>query len=224
MSKRALVSYRHPGAVEPYAAALRLAGIEPVLSLASAPLPLDSVSGLLLTGGEDVNPNLYGETAIPETEPPDDERDSVELRLIAEALERDVPMFAICRGMQILNVQHGGTLIQHLETTERHRRRTPNRALPAHQVRVLPNTRLAGIAGAELWDVNSRHHQAVSRVGQGLMVTATDPEDGTIEALERPGKRFVLAVQWHPENQALVGAEQLKLFQHFAEALETNRA
>ncbi len=217
--KKVLVSYNNSSAVEPYVDALRLVGVEPVLSASNNPASLDEGSGLLLTGGVDVNPALYGEAPHPETEPPDDERDAVELRLIAEALERDLPLFAICRGLQILNVQHGGTLIQHLAPLARHCRRPPDRDRPAHQVHLQPNTLLASIAGTDTWDVNSRHHQAVNRVGEGLVVSAADAEDGIIEALERTGKRFVLAVQWHPENQALVGPEQRKLFQSFAEAL-----
>jgi putative glutamine amidotransferase len=217
--KKALVVYRHGAAVAPYEAAVRLAGIEPVLASANAPVSLDGVSGLVLTGGEDVNPELYGEARIAETEMPDDERDAIEMRLIGESLERDLPLLAICRGLQILNVQHGGTLIQHVAPVERHRQRTPDRGLPVHQVNIAPNTLLASIAGTNTWDVNSRHHQAVATVGNGLVVSAIDAEDGTIEALERGDKRFVLAVQWHPEDQALVDPEQLKLFRRFADAL-----
>jgi len=217
--KKALVVYRHNSAVEPYEAALRLAGVEPVLAEANASLSLDGVSALLLTGGEDVNPKLYGESPVPETEPPDDERDFIELQLIGEALERDVPLLAICRGLQILNVQQGGTLIQHVGPVARHCQRPPDRARPAHQVNIAANTLLASIAGTGTWDVNSRHHQAVARIGNGLIVSATDSEDGTVEAVEMPDQRFVLAVQWHPENQALVSPEQLKLFRSFADAL-----
>lgn len=219
MTKRALVVYRHETAVEPYEAALRLAGIEPVRAPASSLVSLNGVSGLLLTGGEDVNPERYGEAAVPETEMPDDERDAVELALIAEALQRNVPTLAICRGLQILNVQHGGTLIQHVGPVERHCQRLPDRAQPVHPVTIEPNTLLSAIAGTDTWQVNSRHHQAVAKLGTGLRVSARDSGDGTVEALERPDKRFLLAVQWHPENQAQVNAEQLKLFSSFADAL-----
>lgn len=219
MMKKVLVSYNNSTAVERYANALRLVGIEPLLSASSNPASLDEASGLLLTGGVDVSPALYGEAPHNETEPPDDERDAVELRLIAESLDRDLPLFAICRGLQILNVQHGGTLIQHLAPLARHCKRSPERHRPAHQVHIQPNTLLASIAGSDTWEVNSRHHQAVKRVGDGLVVSAIDAQDGIVEALEHPGKRFVVAVQWHPEDQALVGPEQLKLFQSFAEAL-----
>jgi putative glutamine amidotransferase len=219
MSEKALVLYRESSKIGPYDAAARLAGIEPVLTLASGPVSLNGFAGLLLTGGDDVNPERYGEAALPETEEPDDERDAIELRLIAEALERNLPLFAICRGLQILNVQHGGTLIQHLTGVDRHRKRTPDRAQPAHAVTIAPDTLLESIAGKSTWAVNSRHHQAVARVGDGLVVSARDSDDGTIEALERPDKRFVLAVQWHPEDQALVDSEQLKLFRRFADVL-----
>jgi len=217
--KKVLVSYRDATAIEPYAAALRLVAVEPIPALPGSSHSSAQVSGVLLTGGEDVNPERYGEVPSPQTEVPDDERDTAELQLIAECLERDLPLFAICRGLQILNVQHGGTLIQHLSSVERHQCYNANRALPVHQVNIAPDTLLARIAETDRWQVNSRHHQAVARLGHGLVVSATDPEDGIIEALERPDKKFVLAVQWHPENQALAGPEQLKLFSRFAEAL-----
>ena len=218
--KKVLVTHGHISATEPYEAAVRLAGMEPFLSPPDDALSLTGFSGLLLTGGDDVNPEYYGEKPIAETEPPDTHRDAFELRLISEALERDLPIFGICRGLQILNVQHGGSLIQHISSVERHRRRTPNRALPAHSVAIRQRTLLADIAGLETWQVNSRHHQAVAKLGKGLLISATDSEDNAIvEALERPDKRFVLAVQWHPEDQALSGPEQLRLFQRFAEVL-----
>lgn len=219
MSRRALVIYGHDSDPAPYEEAIRLAGIDPVMTLANESLSLDGLGGLILTGGTDVNPALYGQERQPETEKPDELRDRVELALIADALERDLPLFAICRGLQILNVQHGGTLIQHISSVARHRRRTENRALPAHQVSVEPGTLLSDVAGVPGWPVNSRHHQAVDRVGTGLVVSARDSEDGTVEALERPDRSFVLAVQWHPENQAPVDAGQLRIFQRFAEAL-----
>jgi len=128
-------------------------------------------------------------------------------------------LFAICRGMQILNVHLGGSLVQHLPTSGRHVRRTADRSLPAHRVTIKPTTLLAGIAGAESWEVNSRHHQAVARLAAGLQVCARDPVDGTVEAIELPARRFVLGVQWHPENQAPVDPGQRKLFQSFTAAL-----
>jgi len=204
----------------PYEKALCDAGIDPLLIRPGGDVPAD-VAGLVLMGGTNVNPALYGETRVTETENPDDARDDLECALIEDFLRRDLPLLAICRGIQILNVQHGGTLVQHLDSSARHRVKTPeNPGLPAHQVEIVPGTKLATIAGESLrWDVNSRHHQAIGRLGNGLRVSARDPEDGTIEAVERPDKRFVIGVQWHPENQSPADERQAKLFQAFATAL-----
>jgi putative glutamine amidotransferase len=198
------------GKTAPYEEALRMAGMEPVYGAAFGELP-----GLLLMGGTDVNPALYGEERRPETEAPDETRDKLECALIAEALERNLPILGICRGLQILNVQHGGSLLQHLEPVEKHKQKG------THPVQIMPGTRLACIGGSHLtWNVNSRHHQAIGKLGKGLVIAAQDPEDGIIEAIERPDKRFVVAVQWHPENQIDVkGAYASKLFCAFAAAL-----
>jgi putative glutamine amidotransferase len=204
----------------PYEKALRDAGIEPVLIVPGGEVPAD-VSGLLLMGGSDVNPARFGEDRLTETDHPDDPRDELECDLIDDFVKRDLPVLAICRGVQILNVQHGGTLVQHLESTKRHRVKTPdNPGLPAHKVDVVPGTKLAAIAGEQLTlDVNSRHHQAIGILGGGLQVSARDPEDGTIEGVERPDKRFVVGVQWHPENQSATDERQAKLFRAFAALL-----
>jgi putative glutamine amidotransferase len=219
MSQPVLVVYREFSEVEPYAVAVRACGAEPRLEEARRGLKIGTCRGLLLTGGGDVNPMLYGEALSPETEQPDDDRDSVEADLIDEALDRDLPLLGICRGMQILNVHLGGSLIQHLPTAARHVVRTPDRGLPAHRIAITPGTVLADIAQRDTWEVNSRHHQAVARLGTGLRVSATDPEDGTVEAIELPGRRYVLAVQWHPENQVLEDPEQRKLLESFSAAL-----
>jgi putative glutamine amidotransferase len=204
----------------PYEKALWDAGIEPVLISPGAEAPTD-VSGLLLMGGSDVNPARFGEVQLAETENPDDARDELECGLIDDFMKRDLPVLAICRGVQILNVQHGGTLAQHLDSTKRHRVKTPdNPGSPAHQVEIVPGTKLAAIAGEpKTLDVNSRHHQAIAKLGGGLRVSARDPEDGTIEAVERPDKRFVIGVQWHPENMSADDERQAKLFRAFAGAL-----
>ena len=220
MRKTVLVVYRDFSEAQPYARAIEEAGAEPKLEEARPGLQISSCSGLLLTGGSDVNPALYNESAGPETQRPDDARDAAEAALIDEALARDLPLLAICRGMQILNVHLGGSLVQHLPGSARHVRRTPeNKGLPAHSVIIEPGTLLAHIAQGPTWEVNSRHHQAVARLGNGLRVCAQDPEDGVIEAIELPGQRFVLAVQWHPENQAPEDPEQRRLFESFAAAL-----
>ena len=219
MTQKVLVVYREAADVEPYARAIESVGAEPLLQEARPGLKIGSCSGLLLTGGSDVDPWLYGEAPSRETEPPDPDRDTAEGALIDEALARDLPLLAICRGMQILNVHLGGSLIQHLPTAARHVRRTADKSLSAHRVAIEPGTLLAGIARSEQWDVNSRHHQAVARIAPGLRLSARDPEDGTIEAVELPLRRFVLAVQWHPENQAPGDASQRSLFESFAAAL-----
>ena len=203
----------------PYEEALRNAGMEPLLIAPGDRIPADA-HGLVLMGGIDVNPARFGEVRGPETDDPDDARDELECALIEDFLKHDLPMLAICRGIQILNVQHGGTLVQHLASTEHHRVRTDDKGLPAHRVEIVPGTRLAAITGEPLTlDVNSRHHQAIGRLGDGLVVSARDPEDGVIEAVERPDKRFVIGVEWHPENQSSRDARQARLFQAFAAAL-----
>ncbi len=203
----------------PYQEALRAVGVE-LVPVTAAPMPADA-AGLLLMGGSDVNPARYLETRVGETEEADDARDELECALIEEALGRDLPVLAICRGLQILNVQQGGTLIQHLPTTSRHRQRTEDRGTPVHQVEIVPGTALAAIAdGALQCGVNSRHHQAIDKLGDGLRISARDPEDGTIEAMELPDKRFVVGVQWHPENMSASDPHQARLFQAFADALE----
>ncbi len=203
-------------ASQPYEEALRAAGLEPVLISPESPAVPGGIQGLLLMGGSDVNPALYGGTRHAETEAPDDARDALECQLIQAALDRDIPLLAICRGIQILNVQHGGTLIQHLPSTARHRVRTANRGLPAHQVEIVPDTLLARVFGEPLTlDVNSRHHQAIGRLGNGLRVSARDTEDGVIEAVERPDKRFAVGVQWHPENMSPADPRQARLFEAF---------
>jgi len=220
VNKKVLVVYRDAADAEPYARAVEAVGLQPVLAEAKPGLKIGDCKGLLLTGGGDVNPARYGETAAPETQPPDDERDAAESTLIDEALDRDVPLLAICRGMQILNVKLGGTLVQHLPTVEHHVKKTPeDKGRPAHEVSVEPGTLLARVAERKTLEVNSRHHQAVAKLGNGLRVCARDSEDGVVEAVEFPGKRFVLAVQWHPENQAPKNPEQRRLFESFAGAL-----
>jgi len=140
----------------------------------------------------------------------------METKLLHESLKRDMPVLAICRGMQLFNVIHEGTLHQHIDNLATHRVRTTHKA---HLIRIIPHTRLEEILGAPEAEVNSRHHQAVDRVGDGLIVTASAP-DGVIEALERPDRRFAIAVQWHPEDCISFRNSDHKLFEAFAKALE----
>jgi gamma-glutamyl-gamma-aminobutyrate hydrolase PuuD len=201
----------------PYEKALGDAGMIPVFMRPGDAVPAD-VQGLVLMGGSDVDPARYGAVRSRETQPADDARDELECALIEDFLQRDLPLLAICRGVQILNVQHGGTLVQHLPNAAHHQQKTGGE--PVHSAAVVAGTKLAAIVGEPLTvRVNSRHHQAVDRVGGGLVVTARDPLDGTIEGLERPDKRFVVGVQWHPEDQAPHDARQAAIFSAFAAAL-----
>lgn len=219
MPKRVLIPYRHAKKVAAYADAVRVGGAEPVTASVENKLSLDGFAGLLLMGGSDVNPTRFGETARPETDQPDDERDEAELGLIHEAVERQIPIFGICRGLQILNVYHGGTLVQHLEANARHDPEKEDHSVSAHEVAFVPESTLAQIAASATWQVNSRHHQAVKKLGAKLHISARDLEDGTVEGIERRDHRFLVAVQWHPEDQTKRHPEQLRLFERFAAAL-----
>jgi gamma-glutamyl-gamma-aminobutyrate hydrolase PuuD len=214
---RVLVSFRFADRAESYLAALRASGMEPVPCQPGSPAELQGVQGLVLTGGSDISPAYYGQEADPELGDVDKERDAFELGLMTMADAADVPTLAICRGVQLLNVHRGGTLVQHLPSA-RHRRNDTPKSQAVHAVRIEAGSRLAGIMGLAA-DVNSRHHQAVDRVGGGLVVTARDQEDGVIEALEDPARRFLVGVQWHPEDQAPVNEVQRRLFEAFAAAL-----
>ena len=172
---------------------------------------LDGAAGLCLAGGADVEPALYGEPRDPKTEKPDTERDRIECALLRDALARDIPVFAICRGLQLLNAALGGKLTQHVDG------HSLRKVRDAHEVAIAPGSRLACILGAGPYSVNSRHHQCARIAAPGLVVSAVAP-DGVIEALELPGKRFVLAVQWHPE--ARMDGPDAKLLQAFRAALE----
>jgi len=194
-----------------YRNALRHAGIEPVENVTD----LGGVDGLLLAGGTDVDPGLYGAQPEFDTDEPDRVRDGLEGALLDEAIARDLPVLGICRGLQFLNVHLGGTLRQHIDGHKRPKVRE------VHNIAIAPGSRLEAILATREYIVNSRHHQAADRVGAGLAVTAAAP-DGVVEALELPGKRFVLAVQWHPE--ARTDGPDARLFAAFREALSAGPA
>lgn len=217
MSARVGVTCGKPDHAQRYVRALESVGLEPVLLAApeGRSLAETGVQGLLITGGTDVAPALYGQEPAPESDAPDHKRDRLEDRLLREALQRDVPVLGICRGMQFLNVFHGGTLYQHHSHQATHRVRTADRSLPAHDVLVRSGSRLADILGDGRCAVNSRHHQSAERVSYLLAISARAP-DGTVEALERKDKPFVVAVQWHPEDM-LNDARQRRLFEAFRE-------
>ena len=190
-----------------YAHAVQRAGGRPLLLL---PDPedtedpgevLDLVDALILTGGAgDINPALYGQERHPETGPIQDERDAYEIALVRGALEREMPILGICRGMQIINVVYGGGIEQHLPDVLGHdeHRHTPG-TYSDHDVRLEPGSLAARVAGEERSQVKSHHHQGVREVGSGLAVTGW-ADDDTVEALEDPSCPFVLGVLWHPEE------------------------
>jgi putative glutamine amidotransferase len=163
------------------------------------------LDGLMLAGGRDLDPLSYGARPDPETGEPSPERDRFELALATAALDRDLPLLGVCRGMQMLNVACGGTLLQHLEgeLCERHRH-TPG-VFSDHDVVLEPGSLAARAAGAERIAVRSHHHQAIGELGEGLVVTGRSPEDGLAEAVELPDKRFALGVLWHPEEDEASG-------------------
>ncbi len=168
-----------------------------------APELLALVQALVLTGGTDVDPALYGAQPHPKLGPVVRERDEFEIALCHEALDRDLPILAICRGCQVLNVAMGGTLVQDITSeiagaidhdAEAERWQT------THDVRILRGTKLREILGKDVAAVNSFHHQAVRGVGRGLLVSARSEADEVVEAIEAPDRPFVLGVQWHPEG------------------------
>lgn len=185
---------------------------------------LGILDGLLLSGGVDIAPAQYGEEPHPQLGAVDPDRDATELPLARMALEQDMPLFAICRGIQTLNVALGGSLWQDLpaqrpsEIGHQQSERGMARHEFCHSIRIEPDTRLRAIIGAETMQTNSFHHQALRRVADGLVVTAF-AEDGVIEAAEHPAYRYVLGVQFHPEDTAPRDEKSRRLFESFVAAL-----
>ena len=185
---------------------------------------LNRCAAVLLPGGADVDPQHYGDRERHPTVSVDTPRDAYEIDIARGAVARDVPLVGICRGLQLLNVAMGGTLIQDIPsqyaTTIDHRVKIDDAIV--HTVTVTPGTLLSRVLGTDAatgpLDVNSRHHQAVKDVAPGFAVTATAP-DGIVEALERPASRFCLGVQWHPEN-----LQRLQRFESLFRALVTAAA
>lgn len=166
---------------------------------------LDLIDGLMLTGGNDLGSSLYGADPHVEAEETDPERDRFEAALVRRAIERDIPFLGICRGIQVLNVAYGGTLLQHLPESHGshdHRRTTGTFKGNDHLVNLEAGSLAAHAAGETTHRVPSHHHQAVDRVGEGLTVTGRSVGDDVTEALEVLGHRFALGVQWHPEADA----------------------
>ena len=210
-----------------YEESVRRAGGDVRMLNQSADSPADviaSVQGLLLAGGGDVLPTIYGATPHPTFDPAEPGRDEYEIELVRLALAADLPVFAICRGIQVLNVARGGTLIQDIPdevgTTVNHYVVVPQHSI-AHDIWIESGSLLERLMGerieaGEACPVNSRHHQAPKALGEGLISSATAP-DGVIEAIEDPTRRFCLGVQWHPENFYRTG-EFRNLFEGFVQA------
>jgi putative glutamine amidotransferase len=179
---------------------------------------LDVLDGLVLSGGSDLDPGTYGHEPHPETKGVVEERDRAELALLHAALERDMPVLAVCRGSQILNVGLGGDLVQHLPEVVGHddHKHTPGEYAD-HDVALDPGTRLGSLLGNHA-PVKSHHHQGFGKLGSGLR-EAAHADDGTVEALEDPSRRFALGVLWHPE-----AGEDMRLFEEFVEEARRYRA
>ena len=185
---------------------------------------LDRLDGVCLSGGPDLDPTNYGAEAHDELGPTEPDLDSFELGVARRADAREMPILAICRGTQALNVVRGGVLHQHLPELSEvipHRQVTPGTET-SHAVEIEPGSRLARALGyeelrvADALDVNSFHHQAIDRLGEGLEVTARAP-DGTIEAVEDPSRQFLIGVQWHAET-LVHRPHEASLFRSFVEA------
>ena len=185
---------------------------------------LDALDGVILSGGGDIRPTIYGDTEQhPATYGIHDLRDQFELELARKAIARDMPLLAICRGIQVLNVALGGTLIQDIadqhsdQIEHRQNRGEIPAAQPSHAVTAAPGSLLARVYGATALQTNSFHHQALREVSSELRAIARAP-DGTVESVEHPGCRWLLGVQWHPEMMFRAHSEHLAPFQALVEA------
>ncbi len=199
---------------EHYLKALLDVGFDAIPVDAGSTVP-DEFDALCLTGGEDMEPSRYGAPADPKTEPADAKRDALELALVATARERDLPVLGICRGFQVINVAYGGSLVQHIDG-----HRAANGPIIAHTVVPAEASKLAAACGAAPYSVNARHHQAVTErfLAPGLVPTAHI--DGFVEAFEDPARRWLVAVQWHPERTADpdMSSAGTRIFGAFADA------
>jgi gamma-glutamyl-gamma-aminobutyrate hydrolase PuuD len=215
--------WRSPAALIPmaYVRAIEHAGGRPLLvppSEDGVEETLGALDGILFSGGSDLDPQTYGQEPHPATDGIVPERDRAELALLAAALERDMPVLAVCRGSQVMNVARGGDLLQHLPDVvgdEKHKH-TPG-VFADHDVDLEGGTRLQTLLG-ERAPVKSHHHQGFGRIGDGLHVAAR-AEDGIVEAIEDPTRRFALGVLWHPEE-----GEDFALFQALVEEARAYRA
>jgi putative glutamine amidotransferase len=191
---------------------------------------LDLLDGLVMAGGADIDPASYGAKPHPETLDTVPERDRFEIALVRAAIERELPVLGICRGMQLINVAYGGTLLQHLPERFGHHEhlRVPGTFDGAdHDVKLVEGSLAAQAAGEIHHATKSHHHQGVDRLGEGLQISGCSAMDGLVEAIEMPGRRFVLGVQWHPEadeTSHVVGALVAQATEHMRERLEAGMA
>jgi len=202
---------------EPYRRAVIAAGAEPV-DLVPGTKTLPAVDGLLLPGGWDVDPSFYGEKRDDKVQEVDPELDQTELSLFQQAREREIPVLGICRGQQVINVAMGGTLVQHLEG---HEVRALGRSHLAHVIEVDPSSELGRAAGGPKVRVNSLHHQAIKRLGEGLQQSARG-EDGTVEGVETDDG-LIVAVQCHPEELTVDMPWARVLFERFVARAREHR-
>ena len=201
----------------PYRRAVIAAGAEPV-DLVPGTKVLPAVDGLLLPGGWDVDPSFYGEGRDDKLQETDIELDKTELSLFRQAREREIPVLGICRGQQVINVAMGGSLVQHLEG---HEVRSLGRSHLAHTIEVDPSSELGQAAGEHKVRVNSLHHQAIKRLGEGLQQTARG-EDGTVEGVESDDG-LIVAVQCHPEELTTDMPWARELFERFVARARVRR-
>ena len=208
----------HFAAAVPYVKAVRRAGALPVILPVIDPddrdeidSMLDAVDGVVVTGGCDVDPARYGADTAPETGPVDERRDDTEIALCRALIERDLPTLCVCRGIQVLNVALGGTLVQHVPAHSRDDRYNET----VHEVTLDPDSRIANALGRSSLGVNTLHHQTIDRLGDRARAVAW-ADDGTVEAIEVDGAPHVMAVQWHPEMMRH-RPEHLALFQQLFE-------
>src|SRR5574337_991123 len=183
---------------------------------------LETVDGLILTGGADIDPSFYGQSVLERCGEIDEERDRFEVALVHAARSRDLPLLGICRGLQVLNVAMGGSLYQDLayrqETNPAHQSPREQRGESAHAVTIMEGSRLIEILGVRALRVTSTHHQIIRDLASGLTVNAVAP-DGVVEGVEGTG-RFLVAVHWHPERMFTRHPEQLALFRALVEAAD----
>ena len=226
MDKVPVIGVTRCSRLDDYIASVEQSGARArVLEVSESPRALiDALDGVLLTGGGDVDPVLYGEDRHPTVEDAEPGRDEFEIDLARRAMGADMPLLAICRGAQVLNVAAGGTLVQDIPsavTTDLPHSLTQPKDCVAHRVQITRGSRLHNALGASVdaactCRVNSRHHQSVGKVGKELVASAV-AADGVIEAIEAPSATFCVGVQWHPENFWRTG-EFKPLFDAFVEA------